>query len=69
MNAFQATVIEFNGNANGLYHPALHPDHLDLKYCSCGSVVEHCLSSAKVVGSIPREHTHTDKKMYSLNAL
>ncbi len=28
--------------------------------CSCGSVVEHCVSSAKVVGSIPREHTYTD---------
>ncbi len=35
---------------------------------SCGSVVEHCVSSAKVVGSIPREHILT-KKMYSLNAL
>ncbi len=22
--------------------------------------LEHCVSSAKVVGSIPREHTHTD---------
>ncbi len=35
--------------------------------CSCGSVVEHCVSSANVVGSIPREHIL--KKMYSLNAL
>ncbi len=26
--------------------------------CSCGSVVEHCVSSSKVVGSIPREHTY-----------
>ncbi len=26
--------------------------------CSCGSVVEHCVSSAKVVGSIPREHMY-----------
>ncbi len=26
--------------------------------CSCGSVVEHCVSSAKVVGSIPRKHTY-----------
>ncbi len=26
--------------------------------CACGSVVEHCVSTAKVVGSIPREHTH-----------
>ncbi len=35
--------------------------------CSCGSVVEHCVSSVKVVGSIPREHILT--LMYSLNAL
>ncbi len=27
--------------------------------------LEHCVSRAKVVGSIPREHTY----MYSLNAL
>ncbi len=26
--------------------------------CSCGSVVEHCVCSAKAVGSIPREHTY-----------
>ncbi len=26
--------------------------------CSCGSVVEHCVSSAKVVGSIPKEHIY-----------
>ncbi len=32
------------------------------------SVVEHCVSSAKVVGSIPREHTHW-QYMYNLNAL
>ncbi len=24
----------------------------------CDSVVEHCISSAKVVGSIPRKHTY-----------
>ncbi len=30
--------------------------------------LEHCVSSAKVVGSIPG-NTHTDKKMYNLNAL
>ncbi len=30
--------------------------------------LEHCVSSAKVVGSIPREHVLT-KKMYNLNAL
>ncbi len=35
---------------------------------SCGSLVEHCVSSAKVVGSIPREHIYW-QKMYSLNAL
>ncbi len=28
------------------------------KKCSCGSVVEHCVSSAKVVGLIPREHMY-----------
>ncbi len=26
--------------------------------CSCGSVVEHCVSSAKVVGSIPENNTY-----------
>ncbi len=26
--------------------------------CSCGSMVEHCINSAKVVGSIPRQHTY-----------
>ncbi len=31
--------------------------------------LEHCVSSAKVVGLIPRENTFTDKKMYNLNAL
>ncbi len=36
--------------------------------CSCGSVVEHCVSSAKVLGSIPREHILT-KKLYNLNVL
>ncbi len=30
--------------------------------CSCGSGVEHCVSSAKVVGSIPREHTYWQYK-------
>ncbi len=29
--------------------------------CSCGSVVEHCVSSTKDVGSIPREHTYWQK--------
>ncbi len=30
--------------------------------------LEYCVSSAEVVGSIPR-NTHTDKTMYNLNAL
>ncbi len=30
--------------------------------CSCGSVVEHCIMSANVVGSIPREHTYWQYK-------
>ncbi len=30
--------------------------------------LEHCVSSAKVVGSIPREHTWR-QNMYNLNAL
>ncbi len=30
--------------------------------CSCGSVVEHCVSSAKVVGSTPRKHTYWQYK-------
>ncbi len=38
------------------------------KKCSCGSVVEHCVSSAKVVGLIPREQSYW-QKMYSLNVL
>ncbi len=28
----------------------------------CGSVVEHCVNRAKVVGSIPREHTYSQYK-------
>ncbi len=40
-----------------------------LLLCSCGSVVEHCVSSAKVVCLIPREHTYWQKKMYCLNTL
>ncbi len=31
--------------------------------CSCGSVVEHCVSSVKVVGSIPREHMYWQKNV------
>ncbi len=30
--------------------------------------LEHCVSSAKVVGSIPREHMYW-QKMYNLNAI
>ncbi len=26
--------------------------------CSCGSMAENCICSAKVVGSVPREHTY-----------
>ncbi len=36
--------------------------HSQTSKCSCGSVVEHCVSSAKVVGSIPREHMYWQKK-------
>ncbi len=39
--------------------------------CVCVPVaqwLEHCVSNAKVVGSIPREHTYL-QKIYSLNAL
>ncbi len=32
-----------------------------LHLCSCGLVVEHCVSSAKVVGSIPRDHILINK--------
>ncbi len=32
-------------------------DWLEMIY-SCGSVVEHCVSSTKVVGSVPREHVY-----------
>ncbi len=39
--------------------------HVIYIYISCGSVVGHCVTSAKVVGSIPREHILT-KKMYNL---
>ncbi len=34
------------------------------KSCSCGSVVEHCVSNAKVVGSIPSEHMYWQKILY-----
>ncbi len=39
-----------------------------LKSVPVAQWLEHCVSSAKVVGSISREHTCTDKKkMYKLN--
>ncbi len=41
---------------------------LHLFKCSCGSVEELCVSSAKCCG-FNSKGTHTDKKMYSLNAL
>ncbi len=42
-----------------LFEEFSEPDEIDINTCSCGSVVEHCVSSAKVVGSIPREHILT----------
>ncbi len=37
--------------------------------CSCGSVVKHCVSSAKVVGSIPREHMYWQYKCIACKSL
>ncbi len=37
--------------------------------CSCGSVVEHCVSSVKVVGSFPREHMYWQKKCITCKSL
>ncbi len=34
---------------------------------SCGSVVEHYVSSAKVVGSIPREYTYWNALQVALD--
>ncbi len=42
--------------------------HTYSKTCSCGSVVERCVSSAKVMGSIPREHMYW-QNMYNLKSL
>ncbi len=54
-----STVEEINNNYYNIEEILL--DRLGInsteKY-SFGSVVEHCVSSAKVVGSIPREHTY-----------
>ncbi len=47
-------------SANALIHR--ESTVLETWYCSCGSVVEHCVSSAKVVGSIPREHIYWQYK-------
>ncbi len=47
------------------------PLELDSTVKKCVPVaqwLEHCISSAKVVGSIPREHTYW-QYMYNLNAL
>ncbi len=33
--------------------------------CYCGSVVDHCISSAKVVGSNPKIHIQWGKKVFS----
>ncbi len=46
-----------DGNAFCIYIPPSASTTL----CSCGSVIEQCVSSAKVVGSIPREHTYWQK--------
>ncbi len=48
------TALHFNTLFFSLLINSLHD-------CSCGSVVEHCVSSAKVVGSIPREHMYWQK--------
>ncbi len=49
---------------------------LDYNYINCNQArvpvaqwLEHCVSSTKVVGSIPREHMYWQKKMYNLNNL
>ncbi len=42
-----------------LKNPTLNPT-----LSSCGSVVEHCVSSAKAVGSITREHMYWPKYVY-----
>ncbi len=41
--------------AGGFYGTDVKTDSLNPGLSSCGSVVEHCVSSAKVVGSIPME--------------
>ncbi len=45
----------------GLMSPVVIHFHLYFIVFLCGSVVEHCVSSAKVVGSIPREHIYWQK--------
>ncbi len=41
---------------------------ITIRNISCDSVVENCVISTDVVGSIPREHTYWQKN-YNLNAL
>ncbi len=50
--------------------PSMSPDLTLLSICSCGSVVEHCVNSAKGHG-FDSQGTHIviKKNMYSLNAL
>ncbi len=69
------TVIGIIYNKYTIFHFSLALKYLigkidsEMFHVPVAQWLEHCVSSAKVVGSIPREHTHTDKKMYSLNAL
>ncbi len=43
----------------GFVNDLLHDSHLDVNNCKDVAVwLEHCVSSSKVVGSIPREHTY-----------
>ncbi len=44
-------------NFNHMMENNINLDKFSGINCSCGSVVEHCVSNAKVVGSIPRVHT------------
>ncbi len=51
--------IEFISSGKVLLFQKPFPVQEVQQRCSCGSVVDHCVSSAKVVGSIPREHILT----------
>ncbi len=48
----------------------INTKRINLFLCSCVPVaqwLEHCVSSAKVVGSIPREHTYGQKNVIALD--